>query len=135
LPLFIDLRFNYFKKNYYNFKPFSKEELTRIHGLLAKIPPYASVAAQDPVIPLLTQRERIYTLDEYRRAEYIPIDLALNFSPLVTRDGAILVRKLMEAPDYQILECTDYSIIFKRGYGSEPKKKCLEFQENLNLLK
>lgn len=135
LPPAINWEFGYFQENYLSFKPFSKSDRARIEDLLSKIPSYAAVSAQDSLTPRLTQREKVYLLDEFQRAEYIPIDLALGFAPLTTLDGAILVRKLLESSDYQILECTDYSIIFKKGYRPVPQKECLEFRENLNLLR
>lgn len=134
LPCWINIRLHYFEENFIRFHRLSKADLERIHDLLAKIPDNASVSAQTRLIPLLTHRQKIYSLHEYQLAKYIPIDLSLDFAPLMTKDGVLVTRILLDSPDYQILECSDYSLLLKKGPRVESSKGCQEFRENLERL-
>lgn len=134
LPPLVNFKFDYFGNNFLNFKPLTKVELKRIHSLLAQIPEFASISAQDPVIPWLTHREKVYPLHEYQLADYVVFDLSLNFAPLMVQDGTLLVRQLIDSRDYKIVYCFDKSILFKRSFSLLPKPKCPQFQENLKWL-
>jgi uncharacterized membrane protein len=130
-PLVINVKFGYFKNNYLVENPLSRAELARIHSLLAMVPDYASVSAQDPVIPLLTHREEVYSLHEYHLADYIPIDLALSFAPLTKQDGVLLVRQLMESRRYHVVYCSRDNILLKRGHETGLRPDCAAFMERL----
>jgi len=91
------------------------------------VPEYASVSAPDPLLPWLAHREEIYFLHRYRQAEYLIFDRRLGFSPLMEIDGEVLVRQLLDSPEYQVVHCSEYSVVLKRDRRSTDGLLCEQF--------
>ena len=86
--------------------------------ILARVPPTASVSAQDALVPHLSHREEIYLyprrMDE---AQYIALDTQGSYYPLTTDPYEMGVQELLANPDYRILAEADGYFLFQQADG------------------
>lgn len=77
----------------------SGTRIAEIHSCLATIPPRASVSATSALVPHLSQRRRIYVIDERPliRARFLALDTSTWIYPLSVADVRSLIRKELRA--------------------------------------
>ncbi len=86
-------------------------------AVLALIPPDASVAAQNHLIPHLSARREIYELHRPVRAQYVALDVAQSAWPYDKRYVRVLGRELL-AGGYGIVGCAGEAVVLERGAPS-----------------
>jgi len=86
--------------------------------ILSRVPPSASVSAQDALVPHLSHREKIYLyprrVDE---AEYIALDTQGRYYPLPPDSYEKEFQELLANPNYRILAEADGYFIFQQADG------------------
>lgn len=79
------------------------------------IPPNASVSAQSPLVPRLSNREYIYLYPEIYDAEYIVLDPALSAYPLTNDDLKNRINALSESKDWTLIRKEKTLLIFQKS--------------------
>lgn len=84
----------------------SAERIAEIRSCLAAIPPRASVSATSALVPHLSQRRRIYVIDERPliRARFLALDTSTWIYPLSVADVRALIRK--ELREGYVVRCS-----------------------------
>lgn len=103
-----------FKRQLYETQPWMRDN----YRVLPKIPKEVSIAAQNSLVPHISQRERVYLLPEVKEAEYIWVDLAdgpNKYAPLTWEKTRVLINDL--------LVNKRYIIVYKRGESLLLKKR------------
>lgn len=90
------------------------ESFQYINNSLKKIPSYAAVSAQSPLVPHLANREKIYMYPEIYDAEYLILDTSLSSYPLHSNTLKENVTTLKKSSMWKVLEENRSLIIFKR---------------------
>ena len=90
--------------------------------IISKVPPQASVAAQNNLLPHLTHRDRVYRLPYGLNSEYIVMDLndgPNKYAPLTFAQMQILFKELTENGRYSVAERAGESYLLKRNYKTD----------------
>lgn len=94
------------------------EHASRGEDVLARVPPGASVSAQDALVPHLSHREQIYLyprrVDE---VQYIALDTQSRYYPLTPDSYERDFQGLLANPDYSILAEADGYFLFQQADG------------------
>jgi uncharacterized membrane protein len=95
--------------------------------LVAAVPPGASVAAQDPYVPHLSQREHIYLYPwvsiGIENVDYVLLDRALHPYPLQPHRMADTIDNALADPRYAIVLEGDGAFLFRQGGVRLPAKE------------
>ncbi len=90
--------------------------------ILTRVPPGASVSAQDALVPHLSHREEIYLyphrMDE---AQYVALDTRSRYYPLTPDPYEMELQKLLANPNYSILAEADGYFLFQQSDGPRIK--------------
>lgn len=101
----------FWDKNHYT----QNFDVKKVYSLLADIPPDAKVCAQNPLVPHLAFRERIYTYPYIRDAEYIALlPLHKTTYPQSKESYEQTIQSLRADTTYTLLHDTPDLILFKR---------------------
>jgi len=88
--------------------------------MLEKIPPQASVSAQNPLVPRLANRLQIYIFPKIENAEYIAIDTQGSYYPFGDRQELCgEVRQLVEGTSYGVVFFADGLLLLQRGVADQ----------------
>ena len=90
--------------------------------IISKVPPQASVAAQNNLLPHLTHRDRVYRLPYGLNSEYIVMDLndgPNKYAPLTFAQMQILFKELTGNGRYSVAERAGESYLLKRNYKTD----------------
>lgn len=102
-----------FKRQFYEIPSWSKAN----HQIMAKIPPNVSVAANNSLVPHLSERDKIYLLPEVADASYVIIDFHDNpnaFTPATREDLLAVVDRLLASQQYQEVAKIETTVLLKR---------------------
>jgi uncharacterized membrane protein len=87
-------------------------------AILARVPPTASVSAQDALVPHLSHREEIYLYPRRAdEAQYIALDTQGSYYPLTPDPYEMGVQGLLANPNYSILAEADGYFLFQQAEG------------------
>ncbi len=103
-----------FKKNFYMVETFVKDN----QEMIQQIPDSATVAAQNSLIPHLSQRENFYLLPETGEAEYIAVDLhdgPNKYAPVSISEIVELVQEATRSGKYQIKSKINEAILLEKN--------------------
>ncbi|MCB0193886.1 MAG: DUF2079 domain-containing protein [Anaerolineae bacterium] len=100
--------------------PLVTEHHRKVDAILSQIPPQAVVAAQNNLVPRISQREWIFILPKLsqadQQAEYIVVDMQ---SPLFPYDHienyCADIAKFLATPEYGLIVADDGLLLFKRN--------------------
>jgi uncharacterized membrane protein len=100
--------------------PVVGEHQLKAEEMLAQIPPQAAVAAQNVLVPHLSQREWIFILPKLAQrdkpADYIALDMTSNPDPYNSvEDYCAVIDQLLADPDYGLVVADDGLLLFQRG--------------------
>lgn len=102
------------------------EHHRQVEAALKRIPTTAAVAAQDPIVPHLSHRERIYLFPWFpdeTPPEYVVLDREMKTYPVKTPTYRTLFYDVLAGTEYEI----DYQIgslyIFRNGGKVSPERK------------
>jgi len=104
-----------------NFKwPVIAEHQLKAERMLAQIPPQAAVAAQNILVPHLSQRQWIFIIPKLAQrdkpADYIALDMTSNPDPYDSvEEYCAVVDQLLADPDYGLVVADDGLLLFQRG--------------------
>ena len=82
-----------------------------------KLPPDISVAAQNSLVPHLSQREKIYLLPEINEAQYIFVDFykgSNKYSPITYNEMKDLIDTLLETGEYSLVKRVGDALVLKK---------------------
>jgi uncharacterized membrane protein len=103
-----------FKPSFYEFSISQKDA----HELIAVVPKDVTIAANNSLLPHLSQRENFYLLPKVEDAEYIAVDLSdgpNKFAPLGSSDEMKrVINQLVRDNHYQIVWMNSESMLLKR---------------------
>lgn len=85
-----------------------------INNALTLIPPNASISAQSPIVPHLSNREKIYMFPEIYDSEYIVLDTSLSSYPLRTEELKERIIGLKKSKSWQTDKVINTLIILRR---------------------
>jgi hypothetical protein len=86
--------------------------------LLARLPPTASVSAQDALVPHLSHREEIYLYPRRAdEAQYVALDTQGRYYPLTPDPYEQAFQELLANPAYKILAEADGYFLFQHADG------------------
>jgi len=84
-------------------------------AILARVPPNASVSAQDALVPHLSHREEIYLYPRRAdEAQYIVLDTRSRYYPLTPDSYEREFQEILANPNYRILTEADGYFLFQR---------------------
>jgi hypothetical protein len=86
-------------------------------NLLMRIPPDASVAAQNNLLAHLAARDALYELNVPIKADYVALDFSQGTWPFPA-DYPMQLSKDLRAAGYGIFACQGSAVILKRAYQS-----------------
>lgn len=87
-------------------------------AILARVPPNASVSAQDALVPHLSHREEIYLYPrKVDEAQYIALDTQGRYYPLTPDPYEKAFQELLANPNYRILTEADGYFLFQQVEG------------------
>lgn len=87
------------------------------YQVLQKIPKEVSLAAQNSLVPHISQRDKIYLLPEINNAEYIWVDLEdgpNKYAPLTYQETETLISNLLKEEEYIIYYQQGKSLLLKK---------------------
>lgn len=102
-----------FKKQLFETQTWMKDN----NEIINQVPSNVSVAAQNSILPHLSQRREIYLLPEINQAEYIVADLhdgPNKYSPLTKKETENLLSELVVSGKYTIVNQKGETILFKK---------------------
>lgn len=85
-----------------------------INKSLQTISPNSAISAQSPLVPHLSNREKIYLYPEVLDAEYIILDTSLDAYPLEAEKYLASINDLKKSPSWEIIQTNKNLIIFKK---------------------
>jgi uncharacterized membrane protein len=100
--------------------PAVTEHHHRAKTMLSQIPPQAAVAAQNDLIPRLSQRQWIFILPKVshhgQEAEYIAMDMRSSLVPYrFIEEYCAQLNQFLASPNYGLIFAADGLLLFKRG--------------------
>ncbi len=102
-----------FKPQFYQQSSWSRAD----HQILDKIPANVSVAANNSLVPHLSQREEIYLLPDVHQAQYVVADLhdwPNAFTPIDRKEITTLIENLIDSEKYKLIAKIDDTILLQR---------------------
>jgi uncharacterized membrane protein len=114
--------------------PTVTEHHHKAEAMLAQIPPRAAVAAQNNLVPRLSQRQWIFILPKLshrdKQADYIALDMRGSLNPYhFIEEYCAQISKFLASPDYGLIFADDGLLLFKRDALDiatfEPMSPCL----------
>jgi len=108
-----------------------------VEAALRRIPSAAVVAAQDPLVPHLSQREEIYLFPWYPEAlspEYVILDREMRTYPVPRPTYRTLFYDFLAGTDYEIQDQTGSLFVFRHAGRVEPStERSDQFGDSLTL--
>jgi len=101
------------KRNFYQIESYVRDN----NMLIEKIPDSVIVAAQNSLIPHLSQREKFYLLPEVGEAEFVAVDLndgPNKYAPIDHDQTEKLISDLISSGEYQIYFQANRAILLKK---------------------
>jgi uncharacterized membrane protein len=114
--------------------PTVTEHHHKAEAMLAQIPPQAAVAAQNNLVPHLSQRQWIFTLPKLahrdKQADYIALDMRGSLNPYhFVEEYCAQISEFLASPDYGLIFADDGLLLFERDAPDiatfEPMSPCL----------
>lgn len=90
------------------------QKFNYINSGLEIIPPQAIVSAQSPIVPHLSNRNKIYLYPEVLDAEYIVLDESLIYYPMQNIEFKDKVATLKSSPDWKLNQRNNSLLIFSK---------------------
>ena len=115
-------------------RPAITEHHHKAEAMLAQIPPQAAVAAQNNLIPHLSQRQWIFILPKLshrdKQADYVALDMHGSLYPYSFIEAYCdQISEFLASPDYGLIFSDDGLLLFKRDAPDtatfEPMSPCL----------
>ena len=113
--------FSIFKKDFYSSQKWIKDN----KSVIDKIPPFASLSAQNNLLPHLTHRDNIYRIPYGLNSEYIMVDLhdgPNKYAPLSYREMAEFVENLISTGRYSVINQKGDAKLLKRNFKTDISK-------------
>ncbi len=110
------------KRQLYETKDWMKDN----YLVISEIPPNVSIAAQNSLLPHVSQRNKVYLLPEIYDAEYILIDLydgQNKYSPVNYEEMKLLINNLLLSEKYSIYFQKGKAMLLKRSNFASPASK------------
>jgi uncharacterized membrane protein len=113
--------------------PTVTEHHHKAEAMLAQIPPQAAVAAQNNLVPRLSQRQWIFILPKLshrdKQADYIALDMRGSLNPYhFVEEYCAQISEFLASPDYGLIFADDGLLLFKRDVPDsatfEPMSPC-----------
>jgi uncharacterized membrane protein len=114
--------------------PTVTEHHYKAEAMLAQIPPQAAVAAQNNLVPRLSQRQWIFILPKLshrdKQADYIALDMRGSLNPYhFIEEYCAQISEFLASPDYGLIFADDGLLLFERNAPDiatfEPMSPCL----------
>lgn len=91
------------------------QKFSYINSSLEIIPPQAVVSVQSPIVPHLSNRNKIYLYPEVLDAEYIVLDESLIYYPMQNEEFMDKISSLKSSPNWTLDQQNNSLLIFKKN--------------------
>lgn len=107
-------------------------------NIIKKIPPNASVAGAQEIIPQFAERKEVWLFPAINNAEYALFDISenANYSPAGYINTFAILKNLLRQKKYGVLDFTENYILLKKGFStSKNDQALLEVTKRFQLIK
>lgn len=120
------------------FLPLNSPENITLENLLKKIPPQASVASMENIVPHLAQRKEVWLFPAVNDAEYVLFNISetTNYAPIGYNKIFEILQSLLLQKKYGVLDFTGTYILLKKDFTTEKNDQTLvEVTKRYQLIK